>query len=109
MNLRERGRHTPSMVRSPGRRFKEPSNRADLTQEGVHEAFGVEGGEVVDGFAHTDVDHGELEGLGDGEDDAAFGGRVELGEDDAVGLHAFGEFLRLHERCLLYTSDAADE
>src|SRR5258708_36845273 len=59
--------------------------------QGVDEGFAVEGDEVVDLFADAGVDDGEFELGGDGEDDAAFGGAVELGEDDAGDAGGFGE------------------
>ncbi len=42
-------------------------------------------------FADAGVDDGKLELGGDGEDDAALGGAVELGEDDAGDVGGFGE------------------
>ena len=44
----------------------------------------VEDGQVVDRLAHAHVAHGQAQGLGDGHDDAALGGAVELGQDQAL-------------------------
>ena len=46
------------------------------------------------------VDDGELELGGDGEDNAAFGGSVELGEDDAGDAGSLGEEARLLQAIL---------
>ena len=62
-----------------------------LVEEGVDEGAAVEGEDVFDLFADADVEDGELEFGGDGEDDAALGGAVELGEDDAGDAGGFGE------------------
>ena len=49
---------------------------------------------------YSGVDDGELEFGGDGEDDAAFGGAVEFGEDDAGDAGGFGEEAGLLEAVL---------
>ena len=54
-----------------------------LVEERVDVGFGVERNQIVDLFAGADETNGEAEFARDGDDDAAFGGAVELGEDDA--------------------------
>ena len=73
---------------------------AGLVEEGVDEGFAVEGEDVFEFFADAGVDDGEFELGGDGEDDAAFGGAVELGEDDAGDAGGFGEEAGLGEAVL---------
>ena len=60
-------------------------------EKGVDEGVRVEGEEVFHLFSDAGVDDGELEFGGDGEDDAALGGAVELGEDDAGDAGGLGE------------------
>ena len=62
-----------------------------LLEEGVDEGAAVEGDDVFEFFADAGVDDGESEFRGDGEDDAALGGAVEFGEDDAGDVGGFGE------------------
>src|SRR3989442_5381030 len=62
-----------------------------LIEEGVDEGAAVEGNDVFEFFADAGVDDREFEFGGDGEDDAALGGAVELGEDDASDVGGFGE------------------
>ena len=45
--------------------------------------LGIEGLQIVDALAHAGVFHGDTQLLGDGDGDAALGGAVQLGEDDA--------------------------
>ena len=61
----------------------------------VDEGVGVEGFDVFGGFTHADELDGDVEGVLDGDDDAAFGGAVELGEKDAGHVDGLLEFLSL--------------
>ena len=56
--------------------------RSVPAQEGVDEDLGVEGGEVFGLLARADEAHGHVQLSGDGEDDAALAGAVELGQAD---------------------------
>jgi hypothetical protein len=73
---------------------------AGSVEERVDEGVGVEGNEVVDLFADSGVDDGKLELGCDGEDDAAFGGAVEFGEDDSGDSGGLGEEAGLLEAVL---------
>ena len=61
------------------------------------EAFALEGLELVRFFAGADEEGGDAEFLLNGNGDAAFAGTVELGDDEAVELGGFVEFLRLRK------------
>ena len=54
-----------------------------LTDQGIDEGFGGEFEEVVHLFAYAYEADRQVQLAGDGDGDAAFGGAVELGEDDA--------------------------
>ena len=54
-----------------------------LAQQCVDKCFGGEFQQVAHFFADAYEADGEIELAGDGDGDAAFGGAVELGEDDA--------------------------
>src|SRR4051812_13496308 len=54
-----------------------------FAEEGFDEADGVEGFDVFGFFAEADEFHRNIQLFADGDDHAAFGGAVELGEDDA--------------------------
>ena len=54
-----------------------------LAEECFDEGLGVEGFDVVGGFAETYEFDGEVDLVSDGDDDATFGGAVEFGEEDA--------------------------
>src|SRR6202044_3403466 len=69
-----------------------------LVEQGVDEGGGVEGDDVLELFADAGVADREAELVGDGDDDAAFGAAVELGEDDTGDVGGLGE-----EACLLQT------
>jgi len=69
-------------------------------EEGVDEAGAVEGDDVFEFFADACVDDWEFEFGGDGQDDAAFGCAVQLGEDDAGDVCGFGEEAGLGEAVL---------
>src|ERR1700735_1466727 len=71
-----------------------------LVEEGVDIGLGVEGNEVVDFFAGADETDGKIQFAGDGHDDAAFGGAVELGQDDAGDAGVAPEFAGLIEAVL---------
>src|SRR5579862_7162927 len=71
-----------------------------LVEEGIDIGLGVEGNEVVDFFAGADEANREIEFAGDGDDDSAFGGAVELGEHDAGDAGMAPEFARLIEAIL---------
>ena len=62
-----------------------PDRRREATSvdDGVDEALGVEGREVVRTLPQTDELDRDTELALDRDDDAALGGAVELGEDDA--------------------------
>ncbi len=69
-------------------------------EEGFDEFFGVEGFDVVGGFADADEFDGDVELVADGDDDAAFGGAVEFGEEDTSDVDGFEEFLGLADGVL---------
>src|ERR1700735_2274252 len=71
-----------------------------LVEEGVDIGLGVEGDEVVDFFAGSDEADGEIQFAGDGYDDAAFGGAVELCQDNAGDAGVAPEFAGLVEAVL---------
>jgi len=71
-----------------------------VVEKRVGVGLGVEGDEVVDLFAGADEADGQAEFAGDGDDDAAFGGAVELGEDDAGHADGRGELASLSETVL---------
>jgi len=62
-----------------------------LVEERVDEGGAVERDDVFEFFSGSGVDDGEFELSSDGEDDAAFGGAVEFGENDAGDAGGFGE------------------
>ena len=66
-----------------------------LRRRGRRRRVGFEEGEVVGLFADADVLHRQADGLANGHDDAALGGAVELGQDDAGALDGLGEMLGL--------------
>ena len=66
-----------------------------LVEQRIGVGLGVEGNEVVDLFAGADKTDGEAEFARDGDDDAAFGGAIELGENDAGDADAGGELAGL--------------
>src|SRR5437763_495199 len=61
----------------------------------VHKRLGIKLGEVIGLFTRADETHGETELLLDREDDAALGGAVQLGQDDASDMDGFLEVLCL--------------
>ena len=54
----------------------------DSLQQGIHEALGLEGHQVFSLFAYADELDGNLQGIGDGDDDAALGSAIQLGQGD---------------------------
>ena len=72
----------------------EAGSGADLEQ-GVGEIAGVERLKVIGLFADTDEFHGDTEFALDGDDDTAFGGAIELGDDQAGELADLVEFAGL--------------
>ena len=50
-----------------------------VLQQCVYKAFGFEGHQVVCLFAYANELHGDLQSVGNGDDDAALGGAVQLG------------------------------
>ncbi len=62
-----------------------------LREEGIDEGLGIEGEDVFDFFADAGKADRKAEFVGDGDHDAAFGGAVELGKDDAGDTGGFGE------------------
>ena len=71
----------------------------ELADQRTSEIVRVEVAQVVQPFAHADLEHGQPQLMGHGQRDAALGGAVELRDDDAVQIE------RAVELCLLYTSD----
>src|SRR5699024_2004440 len=71
-----------------------------ILNERVDEVFRVEWDEVVDLLAYADVEDGKFEFHGYGYDHAALCRAVELGEDDAVEVDGFREYLRLGDSVL---------
>src|SRR5579883_1302077 len=74
--------------------------RRRLGEEGLGVGVGVEGDEVVDLLAGADEADRQAKFAGNGHDDAAFGGAVELGEDDAGDADGAGKFAGLGEAVL---------
>ena len=70
-----------------------------LKQRG-DEIGGVEGNEIVDPLAHAHVLHRQLQFVGDGKDDAALGGAVQLGQDDTRKTRGLQELLGLDQAVL---------
>src|SRR5579864_5597266 len=73
---------------------------AALVEEGVDIGLGVEGDEVVDLLAGAYETDGEIQFVGDGDYDAAFGGAVEFSEDDTRDSGVAPEFTGLIEAIL---------
>src|ERR1700732_1270898 len=74
---------TPRCAKSKARFRNAWCNAArELVEERVDIGLRVEGDEVVDFFAGADKADGEVQFAGDGDNDAAFGGAVELGKHD---------------------------
>ncbi len=71
-----------------------------LGEECVGEVGWVEGAQVLERLACSDQLHRDFQLVGYGEDDAALGGAVQLGEDDAVNLGCLGEGLCLAQAVL---------
>ena len=69
-------------------------------EEGFDEIFGVEGFDVFGFFAEADEFDGQIELVADGDDDAALGGAVEFGEEDAGDVDGLEEFLGLADGVL---------
>src|SRR3954467_4053825 len=69
-------------------------------EEGFDEGFGVEGLDVLGGFADADELDGDVGGFADGDDDAAFGGAVEFGQEDAGDAGGLLELFGLAEGVL---------
>src|SRR5215213_2763027 len=78
------------------RAWLDPASR----KQRLDERIGVERLEVVDGLADADELDGEVDRLADGDDDAPFGGSVELGEDHPRAADRLGEDLGLADRVL---------
>ena len=74
--------------------------RVGLREEGVDERLGIERDEVTDLLTHANKADGHVQGVFDGEHDAALGGRVELGEDDPGQADRLVEGTRLSEAVL---------
>src|SRR5260370_28604224 len=72
----------------------------DSIEQGIGVGLGVEGNEVVNLLPGDDKANGEAKLTRDGHDDAAFGGTVQLREDDAGYAHRGGELARLRETIL---------
>src|ERR1700746_579731 len=66
-----------------------------LVEEGVDIGLCVEGNQVVHLFAGTDETNWEIQFMGDGDDDAAFGGTVEFGEHYSCDAGMLPESARL--------------
>src|SRR5580692_1031371 len=71
-----------------------------LVEQRVGVGLSVEGNEVVDLFAGADETNGQAKFARDGNDDAAFGGAIELGENDAGDTDAGGELASLGQTVL---------
>ena len=71
-------------------------------EERLDELVGVELAEIGGTLADADVAHGQLQLVGDGEDDAALRRAIELRQHDARELDGFLELLCLLERVLAY-------
>ena len=71
-----------------------------LVEQRVGVSLSVERNEIVDLFAGPDETDGEAEFAGDGDDDAAFGSAIELGENNSGDADAGGELAGLGESVL---------
>ena len=71
-----------------------------LRRTGLDELVGHEGGQVVGLFADADVFDRQADLLADGDDDAALGRAVELGQDDAGAVDGLGKLCRLADAVL---------
>lgn len=60
-------------------------------EHGFDELPGVEGFDVIGGFADADELDGDIDLFADGDDDAALGGAVEFGEKDAGDIDGLFE------------------
>src|SRR3569833_1855803 len=69
-------------------------------EQGLDEIAGIERPQVVDAFADADETDRQLHLLGNCENNAALGGAVELGEDEAGETYRLVELARLIERIL---------
>jgi len=78
------------------------------SEEAVDKFGFVEDLEVVNLFSHSDVPDGDFEFVGDGEDDAAFGCAIELGEGEGGDFGGFGELAGLLD-CVLPGGGIEDE
>jgi len=79
------------MLLATKRRARVPGLNADFLEQGVDEGVGLEQGQVFGLFADADVLDRQADLLADGDDDAALGGAVELGQDDARAVDRVGE------------------
>src|ERR1700735_1545122 len=77
-----------------------PGGVASLVEEGIDIGLGVERYEIVDLFPGADETNRQIQLPGDGHNDAAFRGPVELGEHDAGDTGVAPEFPRLVEAVL---------
>ena len=71
-----------------------------LVEEGVDIGLGVEGDQIVDLFACAYKADGEIQFVGDGDYDAAFGGAVEFGEYYSCDAGVAPEFTGLIQAVL---------
>src|SRR5664280_3114674 len=75
-----------AMPAAPGRLVLFPA-----AEDGAREEVGLEGAQVLELLPHADEFDGDAERLVDGNDDAALGGAVQLGEHDTADVHGLLE------------------
>ena len=83
-----------------GTEIANPENMGTSGEDAVDETFRIERSEIVRAFAQADELDGHAELLLHGDDDAALGGAVELGQDHAGDADRFGEHLGLRHAVL---------
>ena len=71
-----------------------------LPKQRIHECLGIERRQVTDFFAGADKANGNSEFVGYGEGDAAFGGAIQLRQDDTGDADGGRESLGLREAVL---------
>src|SRR5271165_3113671 len=92
--------HDAKATCSPHESGVKPPHSKGLVKQGIGVGFGVEGDHVVDFFAGADKTDRQFQFAGNGHDDAALGGAVELGEDDSGDADGASEFAGLRQAVL---------
>src|SRR5690348_8223615 len=71
-----------------------------LIEKGIRVRLGVKGNQIVDLFAGADKANRQAQLARNGDDDAAFRGAIELGENNPRNAHGRGEFAGLRQAVL---------